>query len=165
MTDCSLDWYEITDRYHGRSIRSDCDLAALAEEWQRELASLWRLEADVNNGGYLQFINNWGLESFKYALAGLRKIGANQMANLIEECQNLVELHVDGSSPESERYQDLMPNPIINVDGTITTPLKSPIPVDILDRIDELSNQFIDYPDDIATLGVAFYARYIQAEL
>lgn len=159
-----MDWYEITDRYHGRSLEADGDLATLSEDWQRELASLWRLEADVNNGGYLQFIGNWGLETFTYAVAGLRKINANKMASLVEECQRLVASFADASLPASERFANLMPNPILNRDGTLTTPLQSPIPDEVQQKIDELSYQFMGYPDDIATLGIAYYSSRVAAE-
>ena len=159
-----MDWHEITDRYHGQSLEADGDLATLSEDWQRELAALWRLEADVNNGGYLQFINNWGLDTFTYSLAGLRKIRAHKMAALVEECQSLVERHTDGNLPESERFQNLMPNPILNSDGTSTTPPPSPIPDEVLQKIDELSYQFMAYPDDIATLGIAYYSTKFASE-
>ena len=159
-----MDWYEITDRYHGRSLEADGDLATLSDDWQRELASFWRLEADVNNGGYLQFIQNWGLETFTYAVAGLRKINANKMASLVEECQGLVTSYADVKLPESERFKNLMPNPILNPDGTLTTPPPSPIPDEVQQKINELSYQFMNYPDDIATLGIAYYSSRVPTE-
>ena len=159
-----MDWYEISDRYHGKSLTADGDLSSLAEVWQRELAALWRLEADVNNGGYLQFIGNWGLETFRHAVAGLNKINAKKMARLVEKCQHLVDTYADASIPESERFKNLMPNPILNYDGTVTTPPPSPIPDDVLEKIDELSYQFMDYPDDIATLGLAYYSPKVRME-
>jgi hypothetical protein len=30
---------------------------------QHELVALWRMEADINNGGFLQFLGNWGVEN------------------------------------------------------------------------------------------------------
>jgi hypothetical protein len=54
-----VNWYDLTSEYHRRTFGEDCRLAALPAEWQRELAALWRLEADVNNGAYLQFLANW----------------------------------------------------------------------------------------------------------
>jgi len=62
-----MDWYEVTGRYHEKTLAQDGRLASLPEEWQRELAALWRLEADVNNGCYLQFLTNWGRESYECA--------------------------------------------------------------------------------------------------
>jgi hypothetical protein len=164
MLEHKMDWYEITDRFHAESLKNDGDLAVLPEEWQRELAALWRLEADVNNGGYLQFLQNWGLQTYDHALAGLRKIGANKMASVVEECQRLVAQYTDASLPEYERFRNLMPNPILNRDGTVTTPPPSPIPDNILQMIDDLSYHFMDYPDDIATLGIEHYASHIPGK-
>ncbi len=151
-----MNWYEITDQYHSQSLKSAGDLNVLAEEWQRELAALWRLEADVNNGGYLQFIENWGLETSRYAIAGLNKIGARNMANLIEECQQLVTKYTDSSLPERERTENWMPNRMINLDGSVWTPPPSPLPEAVQQKIDDLCDLFMDYPDDIATLGLDY---------
>src|SRR5687767_8604146 len=59
-----MDWYEVTSRYHQRTLAHDAELSSLPEVWQRELAALWRLEADVNNGAYLQFLTNWRRENY-----------------------------------------------------------------------------------------------------
>jgi hypothetical protein len=159
-----MNWYEITDRHHGKSLKRDGDLNTLSEEWQRELAAIWRLEADVNNGGYLQFIQNWGLDTFSYAVAGLRKIGAKEMASMIEECQRHVTKYTDSSLPETERFENLMSNQIINLDGTVTNPPPSPIPEKVQRKIDELSYRFMDYPDDIATLGLKYYSTKLSGD-
>jgi hypothetical protein len=159
-----LEWYDITDRYHGQSLDADGDLATLSNDWQRELAALWRVEADVNNGGYLQFINNWGPDSLEHALAGLQKIGAQKMASLIEECHRLVEMYVDPTLPKDERFRDLMPNPVIDPNGTITIPPPSPIPDAVLEKIDALSYEFMNYPDDIAALGLRYYEPKVLAD-
>nr|WP_279086722.1 DUF2442 domain-containing protein [Comamonas thiooxydans] len=50
--------------------------ALLAAQWditrispvQRELVALWRMEADINNGGFLQFLGNWGVENHQLPL-------------------------------------------------------------------------------------------------
>jgi Domain of unknown function (DUF4375) len=84
-----VDWYEATGKYHERTLAHDGHLASLPAEWQRELAALWRLEADVNNGAYLQFLSNWGRDSYEYASRALRKIGAHKMAAIVDRCQAL----------------------------------------------------------------------------
>ena len=71
-----MDWYEITDRYNNCTLAHGQDLSSLPSEWQRELAALGRLEGDVNNGGYIQFLCNWGVETYRYADQALRKNGA-----------------------------------------------------------------------------------------
>ncbi len=55
-----LDWYDVTEAPHERTFNHECRLDSLPHEWERELASLWRLKADVNNGAYLQFLSNLG---------------------------------------------------------------------------------------------------------
>jgi hypothetical protein len=79
-----MDWYEITGKYHQKA--GGRALSSLPEEWQRELAAVWRLEADVNNGAYLQFLANWGRESYVYASQALKKIGAQKMGAIVDGC-------------------------------------------------------------------------------
>ncbi|MCI0379160.1 MAG: DMP19 family protein [Gemmataceae bacterium] len=68
-----MDWFEVTSKYHEQTFSHNCRLTSLSEDWQRELAAIWRLEADVNNGAYLQFLSNWGRESYIYASQALKK--------------------------------------------------------------------------------------------
>src|SRR5438105_4774660 len=104
-----MDWLEITGKYHERTFKDEGELSSLPSAWQRELAALWRLEADINNGAYLQFLENWGRESYDYASRALKKIGAHRMAQLVDQCQALVDEHFpfEGKSPEELRQ--LMP--------------------------------------------------------
>ena len=159
-----MDWYEITDRYDDLAMAAEGDLTAIPHEWQRELAAIARLEGDVNNGGYLQFIQNSGILYYVTALRGLRKIGARKMARILEKCQQLVADHTDAALDDATRYQHLMPNPIIRDDGTMTTPSPSPIPEAALQRIYDLSDEFMDYPDDIPSLGTAYYAKLVETD-
>lgn len=158
-----MDWYEWTVEYHGKTLPSGGNLSSLEHQWQRELAAVWRLEADVNNGTYLQFIENWNAESYDYALQCLKRIGAKRMARIIEKCHELVLKHTDHSLPDFERFRGLMSNPVINADGSTTTPPPSPLPDSAIQEIYDLSYQFMDYPDDIAELGVAYYGPKIEA--
>lgn len=157
-----MDWYDLTDRYHGQTLESGGDLSVLTHEWQRELAAIWRLEADVNNGTYLQFIENWNADSYDYAVQGLRKIGADKMARITEKCHKLVLDNTDPTLPETERFRCLMSNPIINSDGSVTEPPPSPLPENIVQRICDLSYQFMDYPDDVGGLGAAYYGPLVE---
>ena len=133
-----MDWYDLSGEPHTRTFAHGCRLSSLPTERERELAALWRLEADVNNGAYLQFLGNWGRESYVYASQGLKKIGALQMASIIDQCQALVDefrVTTPGGSDEAEMV----------------------LPDTVCQRILDLSYQFMDYPDDIATLGLAYY--------
>ena len=78
-----MTWFDLCATFHERTFAYDSRLSSLAHEWERELAALWRLEADVNKGAYLQFLVNWGRESYLYASQALKKIGARKMADIV----------------------------------------------------------------------------------
>jgi hypothetical protein len=158
-----IDWYEITEERHRRTFDRDGRLDSLANEWERELAALWRLEADVNNGAYLQFLGNWGHESYVYASQALKKIGARRMAEIIDQCQALVDEHIDSATATTEQLQELAPNPVIGPGGDVIKQKGSILPQPVLDRIYDLSYEFMDYPDDLAALGQAYYAAKVGA--
>jgi hypothetical protein len=160
-----MDWGNATLRYHKRTFEHEGRLSSLSEEWQRELAALWRLEADVNNGAYLQFLVNWGRESYPYASQALKKIGAHRTAAIIDSCQTLVDEHFDTSSATQEKRASLMPNELIGDGGEILKPAGSILPKIVLDRIYELSSEFMDYPDDIERLGSEFYRSQIEQDI
>jgi hypothetical protein len=160
-----VDWYDVTEACHKRTFAHECALSSLPAEWQRELASLWRLEADVNNGGYLQFLSNWGNESYTYARQALEKIGARRMAEIIEQCQALVDEHFDSANAPPERLSHLLPNRIIDAhDGTLVKKPGSILPDNVVARVYELSYEFMDYPDDLASLGLKYYRCHIESD-
>lgn len=159
-----MDWYDATEKYHQLTFARDGSLSSLPEEWQRELATLWRLEADVNNGAYLQFLQNWGEESYTYASQALKKIGAHRMGEIVDCCQALIDEHFDtkGKSPE-EKWQ-LLPNPVIDLQGNLIKESGSVLPESILARINELSYEFMKYPEDLLELGSTYYRAHIEGE-
>lgn len=159
-----MDWYEATDKYHARTFTQEGNLQSLALDWQRELASLWRLQADVNNGGYLQFVENWGRESYEYASRALKKIGAHQTAEIIDRCQALLDEHFPFEGKSLEELRQLMPNAVIDCDGTLVKDVGSALPGPVLERITHLSYEFMDYPDDIAALGTRYYQSFIVGD-
>jgi hypothetical protein len=158
-----MDWYDITHRAHERTFAHDARLSALPTEWERELAALWRLEADVNNGAYLQFLRNWGPESYVYASRALKKIGAHKMAEIINRCQALVDEHFNSEGVSHGQMQDLVPNAVIGRDGEVIKEAGSILPESVIARIYDLSYQFMDYPEDIAELGLRYYRPFVAA--
>lgn len=152
-----MDWYERSETYHSQTFSHECRLSSLPEEWQRELAAIWRLEAEINNGGYLQFLVWWGRESYEYASRALHKIGAHQMAKLVDNCQALVDEHFHCEGASREQMESLMPNPVIIRDGERIESAGSILPEAVIERIYALSYEFMSYPDDIAKLGLTYY--------
>jgi hypothetical protein len=134
----------------------------LPADWQRELAALWRLEADVNNGAYLQFLSNWGRESYVYASQALKKIGARKMADLIDRCQALMDEHFGSEGQSPADLRQLLPNRVINSDGKLVKEAGSVLPDLVVARINELSYRFMNYPDNLAKLGMKFYRSYLH---
>jgi hypothetical protein len=111
-----VDWYNVTGKYHELTFAHGCRLSSLPADWQRELAAIWRLEADVNNGA-------------------------------------------------SEAQERLMPNRhVIDRHGKLIKKPGSVLPHDIVERIYELSYEFMKYPDDLARLGLSYYRSYIEGD-
>lgn len=50
---------------------------------EQELAALWKLIADVNNGGFIQFFCNWGYECYWYAMRGIQRIGGRHLLEML----------------------------------------------------------------------------------
>ncbi len=57
----------------------------IADPAMTEFQAMWILEGEVQNGGYDQFFLNNGLEYGQIALAGLKRIGATEFANLTQK--------------------------------------------------------------------------------
>lgn len=110
------------------------------------MAALWRLEADVNNGAYLQFLGNWGRESYVYASQALKKIGCRRMAELIDACQSLVDEHATSSEQDEHEYLALI--------GTL--------PEFVIERTEELSREFMKYPEDLPRQALDYYEHYFE---
>ena len=159
-----MDWYAATDKYHKQTFSQDCRLQSLPEDWQRELAALWRLEADVNNGAYLQFLVNWGKDTYVYASRALKKIGAIRMAEIVDSCQVLVDEHFDWERRPEEQRDQLIPNRVIDRKGNLIKGPGSILPAEVVERILQLSYEFMDYPDDIPKLGMSYYGSLIESD-
>jgi Domain of unknown function (DUF4375) len=159
-----VDWDDAASEYHRRTFDADCHLIALPIEWQRELAALWRVNTDVNNGAYLQFLENWGRESYVYAHQSFKKIGAHAMADIICRCQALIDEHFPVAGECDDYRLQLMRGVRISRDGTETVCNGSALPESVRRRIHELSYEFMDYPDDVADLAQNYYGPLIDGD-
>lgn len=81
------DYDELWDNYSGefnKKLVFDCgsDWKKL-DETEQEIAALWKLVVDTNNGGFEQFFTNWGFECYWYAMRGIQKIGDRTLLELL----------------------------------------------------------------------------------
>jgi hypothetical protein len=159
-----MDWYDATVTYHKQTFSHECRLSSLPEDWQRELAAIWRLEAEVNNGAYLQFLSNWGRESYVYASQALKKIGARKMADMIDCCQALVDEHYCSEGASHEQTQSLMPNRVIGCNSELVKEAGSILPDSVVNRIYKLSGEFMKYPENLEQLGLKYYRPYFEGD-
>lgn len=102
----------------------------------RELVALFRLEADVNNGGFLQFFCNWGEETCGLAMQALEHIGARAMLAIVQHMHAILDRLED--DPRIVQLTDLY--------AAMTDAEHQ--------EMGDLDRAFWAYPDDIGRLGV-----------
>lgn len=105
----------------------------------QELVALWRMEADINNGGFMQFLCNWGDPTCQLALGALKKIGAARTHAILADMRGLIDRFEE--SPELVQLNDIY--------GAMTEDEQA--------RLEELDEAFFEYPDNLARLGLACY--------
>lgn len=136
----TLCWEQLQDEGIAALKAADWQLDALPLR-EQQLSALWRLEADVNNGGFLQFFCNWGEATCRTAIAALADIGALQMHSLVQRMRAVLD-RLDGS-PQIQALMDLYQR-------------LTPAEQDALEALDEA---FWEYPDRLSKLGVLHYGR------
>ena len=159
-----MDWYEAAGVYHERTWPHDGRLSVLPAEWQRELVALKLVNREVNNGGYVQFYANHGREVYDYASRALKAIGARRMAEIVDACQALIDEHFLNVGQSSSERKELIPNEIIDRDGHTVKEEGSVLPESVLERVSELSYEFMGYPDDVGDLAQAHYGPLIAGD-
>lgn len=88
------------DRYDAALARLNAaawTLDALSDEDQ-QLVALWRMEADINNGGFMQFLCNWGDPTCQLALRALQAMGAVQTHAILARMRGLLDRLEDDAS-------------------------------------------------------------------
>lgn len=84
MADYEQLWEDYSIEFNSKLVDFDGDWSKLDEE-EQEIAALWKLDVDLNNGGFLEFFCNWGYECFYYAMRGLKHIGHTSLSKLLED--------------------------------------------------------------------------------
>jgi len=138
----TLCWEQLQDEGMAALKAADWQLDALPLR-EQQLAALWRLEADVNNGGFLQFFCNWGEANCRTAIAALADVGALKMHSLVQQMRAMLD-RLDGS-PKIQALMDLYQQ-------------LSPAELETLQTLDEA---FWEYPDRLSKLGVLHFERAV----
>src|SRR5262249_11653737 len=157
----AVDWNEAAPKYDEQAWEHNGRLSPLPAEGQRQLVALWRLDCNVNNGGYLQFLANHGRECYVYASQVLKKMGAANTAAIIDHAQALVDEHFPCDGASSDELTQLLPNQLIGRDGKTVKKPGSVLPDSVLARLSELSYEYMSYPDDTGELAEDYFRPYL----
>jgi hypothetical protein len=128
----------------GRLKDAGWDVSAVTKR-DHALVALWRAEADINNGGFLQFLGNWGEDNLLVAMAALEAIGAKEAVRILRAMYAVVEPY-----GQTEEVVSLAQLP-----GLLTEAER--------DHLYELDQAFWDYPDPLPRLVVEHYGADVGA--
>ncbi|WP_334077145.1 DMP19 family protein [Paenibacillus sanfengchensis] len=132
-------WYDFAGAFVHKKNESTLRWQALTSD-EQEIAALWLLEADMYNGGFIQFFCNWGEEAYLYAVRALQAIGA----------ERALELVVSGYACIERLEQDDRLTQLWDIPKFLTTEEEA--------RLDELDQRFWEDPDGIAETAYRYYA-------
>lgn len=109
---------------------------------QKIFSSVWCLESEVNNGGFVQYFENSSAETAPFVVYALESIGAFKASDI---CRRAIAVAFpEGMPPDGEAISDAASN----------------FTQEIQDKLDELDSEFFTYPDDLTGLLHAFVAKH-----
>jgi uncharacterized protein DUF4375 len=130
--------------YLSESVRTDfgkVDFEKQSVE-QRVFSAIWRLESEVNNGGFEQYFQNDRGETVSFAPEALKRVGANQCAGIVDRA---IRTLCGPSLPVNEgEWQTVVAG---MSDGT-------------RQNLNGLDREFYKYPDDLTELLFEFVSKY-----
>lgn len=133
-----LVWDERYDNALKRLHALDWTLDALSAQ-DRQLVALWRMEADINNGGFMQFLCNWGDPTCQLALGALRDMGATDTHAALAGMRGLL-----------DRFED---DPAV----TALSDLYGAMSREEQDALEQWEDAYYARPDDLARLGLLHF--------
>lgn len=84
MADYGNLWDDYSIEFNSKLVDSGGDWSRLDED-EQEIAALWKLYVDINNGGFIQFFCNWGFQCLCYAMRGLKRIEDTSLYDLLDD--------------------------------------------------------------------------------
>lgn len=112
---------------------------------EQELVLIWRAEADIGNGGILQFVCNWGFPAAEKTCSVLKKIGAVHSAMLIHRAADALRKEIRHLQSEGKNLKEMW---------DITKHLDNKT-ASLLNSLDE---QYWQDPDKLYLLGWQYYS-------
>jgi len=112
------------------------------DEHQKVFSAIWALESQVNNGGFSQYFVSSDGDTAEFAPRALRAIGARACADIVERA-----LRTMSASP-------------LPASQSAREELVDSAPEDVQDRLEELDEAFLAYPDDLTALLFAYVANH-----
>ena len=86
------------------------------------------------------------------------------MAEIVDACQALIEEHFPSPGQPSDERAQLLPNQIIGRDGRTVKEAGPVLPGSVLQRVSELSYEFMSHPEDVGDLAQAHYGPLIEGD-
>lgn len=133
--------FEIVDRLF-KEYDGQLDTMSAKEQ---EIVLIWRLEADMYNGGFIQYFCNWGYKNFENTQKVLEQLGAEKTLQIITECEKIISVLKDDN-----RIKELWDIPKY---------LQEYLTEEQDARLNELDELYWENPDDLQLLCYHFYLK------
>lgn len=104
MNSVDLAWEKMTEQVLDNLSKSKWDFEKLSET-EKDIVVLWRLEADIYNGGFMQFFANWGELDYQRCLVVLQKIQATETCKIVFQMHQVINRFVN--DPEVNSITDI----------------------------------------------------------
>ena len=124
------------DKYDGNFDRLD--------KQEQELVYIWRAEADIYNGGMLQFLCNWGFSAAETTCDILEKMKANRSAALIRQALETVTSEVQRVQKEGKVLKE-------------TWDIPKYLSLESENLLEDLDEQYWEDPDNLCQKGWQHY--------
>lgn len=76
------------------------------DETEQEIAALWKLAADMYNGGFDEFFLNWGFYCYSHAMRGIKRIADANGGLKKAGCNNVYKLFENAYTKVFARFED-----------------------------------------------------------
>ena len=136
-------WERSSDIVMSKASEVSWDLSLLLDVDQ-QIVILWRMEADIYNGGLMQFLCNWGMDCFTRSVSLLQNVNAVQSHKILSDFLDTIRRFEN--CPDMSQLSDLY--------GLLTQ--------DDRNEIQRLDEAYWDNPDELVRKIVSHYACYIK---